>query len=108
MLAIAPATHADDNNGGSVPTGTLRNVAGIVAHSGGRSTQVGTAFFVAVPSLAAPGRSFVYLVTAHHNLLDDDGKAREGLMLTLEDSKTSAMRGSRCRRKTDGCSIRMK
>ncbi len=91
LLAIAPATRADDNNG-SVPTGTLRNVAGIVAHSGGRSVQVGTAFFVAVPSMAAPGRSFVYLVTAHHNLLDDDGKPRDGLMLTLEDSTTGAMR----------------
>ncbi len=91
IFAIAPAAHADDN-GGTVPTGTLRNVAGIVAHSGGRSTQVGTAFFVAVPSLAAPGRSFVYLVTAHHNLLGEDGKPRDGLMLTLEDSTTRAMR----------------
>ena len=85
------AARADDNNG-TVPTGTLRNVAGIVVHSGGRLEQVGTAFFVAVPSLAAPGRSFVYLVTAHHNLLDGDGKPRDGLMLTLEDSTTGAMR----------------
>ena len=91
ILALAPATRADDNNG-TVPTGTLRNVAGIVVHSGGRSEQVGTAFFVAVPSLAAPGRSFVYLVTAHHNLLNGDGKPRDGLMLTLEDSTTGAMR----------------
>jgi hypothetical protein len=91
ILALAPAGRADDNNG-TVPTGTLRNVAGIVVHSGGRSEQVGTAFFVAVPSLAAPGRSFVYLVTAHHNLLSGDGKPREGLMLTLEDSTTGAMR----------------
>ncbi|HWW50937.1 MAG TPA: hypothetical protein VN044_04305, partial [Verrucomicrobiae bacterium] len=56
------------------------------------SEQVGTAFFVAVPSVAAPGRSFVYLVTAHHNLLNGDGKPRDGLMLTLEDSTTRAMR----------------
>jgi hypothetical protein len=91
ILAIAPATRADDTNG-TVPTGTLRNVAGIVVHSGGRSEQVGTAFFVAVPSVAAPGRSFVYLVTAHHNLLNGDGKPRDGLMLTLEDSTTGAMR----------------
>jgi hypothetical protein len=91
ILALAPATRADDN-GGTVPTGTLRNVAGIVVHSGGRPEQVGTAFFVAVPSLAAPGRSFVYLVTAHHNLLNGDGKPRDGLMLTLEDSTTGAMR----------------
>jgi hypothetical protein len=54
--------------------------------------QVGTAFFVAVPSIAFPGRSFVYLVTAHHNLLDEDRKPRAGLLLTLEDSKTGAMR----------------
>jgi hypothetical protein len=34
----------------------------------------------------------VYLVTAHHNLLNDEGKPRDGLMLTLEDSSTGAMR----------------
>ena len=54
--------------------------------------QVGTAFFVAVPSAVFPGRSFVYLVTAHHNLLDDGGNPRAGLLLTLEDAKTGAMR----------------
>jgi hypothetical protein len=91
ILAISPTTFCADENG-TVPTGTLRNVAGIVTHSGGRSVQVGTAFFVAVPSYVFPGRSFVYLVTAHHNLLDDDGKPRAGLLLTLEDSKTGAMR----------------
>jgi hypothetical protein len=91
ILALAPTiSRADDN--GTVPSGTLRNVAGIVSHSGGRVVQVGTAFFVAVPSYVFPGRSFVYLVTAHHNLLDDSGNARTGLMLTLEDSKTGAMR----------------
>jgi hypothetical protein len=89
ILAILPTnSRADD----TVPTGTLRNVAGIVTHSGGRVVQVGTAFFVAVPSNVFPGRSFVYLVTAHHNLLDDDGKPRAGLLLTLEDTKTGAMR----------------
>ena len=91
LLAIAPATSRADDNG-TVPSGTLRNVAGIVTHSGARSVQVGTAFFVAVPSSVFPGRSFVYLVTAHHNLLDDYGKPRGGLLLTLEDSKTGAMR----------------
>jgi hypothetical protein len=91
ILAVAPTASCADENG-TVPTGTLRNVAGIVAHSGGRSVQVGTAFFVAVPSIAFPGRSFVYLVTAHHNLLDGYGKPRDGLLLTLEDSKTGAMR----------------
>jgi hypothetical protein len=93
ILAVAPSTtRANENDSGSVPSGTLRNVAGIVTHSGGRSVQVGTAFFVAVPSMAFPGRSFVYLVTAHHNLIGDDGKPRDGLLLTLEDSKTGAMR----------------
>ncbi len=89
-LAIAPSTYSDES--GNVPSGTLRNVAGIVTHSEGRTVQVGTAFFVAVPSKAAPGRSFVYLVTAHHNLLDENRQPRSGLMLTLEDSKTGAMR----------------
>jgi hypothetical protein len=89
IFAILPTnSRADD----TVPTGTLRNVAGIVTHSGGRVVQVGTAFFVAVPSNVFPGRSFVYLVTAHHNLLDDEGKPRAGLLLTLEDTKTGAMR----------------
>ena len=91
IMAVAPTAFCADEND-TVPTGTLRNVAGIVAHSGGRSVQVGTAFFVAVPSMVFPGRSFVYLVTAHHNLLDGYGKPRDGLLLTLEDSKTGAMR----------------
>ena len=86
----AGASRADDE--GTVPTGTLRNVAGIVTHSDGRVVQVGTAFFVAVPSAMVPGRSFVYLVTARHNLLDENGNARTGLFLTLEDAKTGAMR----------------
>jgi len=92
FAAIAPIASPADDSSGSVPSGTLRNVAGIVSHSEGRVVQVGTAFFVAVPSMAFPGRSFVYLITAHHNLLDDDGHPRTGLMLTLEDSRTGAMR----------------
>ncbi len=93
ILTVAPlASRADDAGTGAAPSGIMRNVAGIVAHSGGRSVQVGTAFFVAVPSVAFPGRSFVYLVTAHHNLLDEYGKPRAGLLLTLEDAKTGAMR----------------
>ena len=87
-LAIAPGASSAD----TVPSGTLRNVAGIVTHSDGRVVQVGTAFFVAVPSAVFPGRSFIYLVTAHHNLLDDGGNPRAGLLLTLEDAKTGAMR----------------
>ena len=90
ILAIPPSASSADPD--TVPSGTLRNVAGIVTHTGGRVVQVGTAFFVAVPSSVFPGRSFVYLVTAHHNLLDDSGNPRGGLLLTLEDSKTGAMR----------------
>ena len=91
-LAVAPTPSRADDAVTAVPSGIMRNVAGIVTHSGGRVLQVGTAFFVAVPSRAFPGRSFVYLVTAHHNLLDEYGKPRAGLSLTLEDSKTGAMR----------------
>src|SRR5258708_21493372 len=87
-LALAaifiPRTFAAD----TAPSGTQRNVAGIVAHSGGRTVQVGTAFFVAVPSQAFPGRSFVYLVSPRHNLLDDSSNPRPGLALTVQDSKT--------------------
>ena len=91
IISVAATLAAADETS-PVPSGTLRNVAGIVTHNGGRVVQVGTAFFVAVPSKAFPGRSFVYLVTAHHNLLDVDRKPREGLLLTLEDTKTGAMR----------------
>ena len=90
ILAIPPTTSRAEE--GTVPSGTLRNVAGIVTHTGGRSVQVGTAFFVAVPSSVFPGRSFVYLVTAHHNLIGEDRQPRNDLLLTLEDSKTGAMR----------------
>jgi hypothetical protein len=89
ILAIPTSPRAQQNG---VPSGTLRNVAGIVVHSEGRVVQVGTAFFVAVPSAVFPGRSFVYVVTAHHNLLDDNRNPRSGLLLTLEDSRTGAMR----------------
>jgi hypothetical protein len=86
-VAASPATHAAE-----IGTQTLRNVAGIVAHEGVRTVEVGTAFFVAVPSMSAPGRSFVYLVTVHHNLLDEDGRPRSGLSLSVEDKRTGAMR----------------
>lgn len=87
-LAAPRRVCADD----SVPSQTLRNVAGIVAHRDGHSVPIGTAFFVAVPSKIFEGRSFVYVVTAHHNLLDSSGKPAAGLYLTLEDSRTGAMR----------------
>jgi len=89
ITLITLPSHAQQT---AVPPQTLRNVAGIVAHRNGRIVPVGTAFFVAVPSQAVPGRAFVYLVTAHHNLLDADRKPATGLMLTLEDRTTGAMR----------------
>jgi hypothetical protein len=93
-LAFAPtvARPAFATEAEAVPSTTTRNVAGIVTHSEGRVVQVGTAFFVAVPSEAVPGSSFVYLVTAHHNLFDDEGNPRGDLRLTVEDAKTGAMR----------------
>ncbi len=87
LALLSGAAIADD-----VPSQTLRNVAGIVAHRDGRQVLVGTAFFVAVPSTAVPGRSFVYLVTAHHNLLDASRRPGGPLWLTIEDAKTGAMR----------------
>jgi hypothetical protein len=87
MMLAASAARPDE-----VPSQTQRNVAGIVEHRGGRSILVGTAFFVAVPSQVVPGRAFIYLVTAHHNLLDPARHALIGLSLTVEDAKTGAMR----------------
>jgi hypothetical protein len=85
--SCAPAQAAQ-----GLPSQTLRNVAGIVAHRGGRSIPVGTAFFVAVPSHVFAGRSFIYLVTAHHNLIDSSGHPASELFLTLEDARTGEMR----------------
>ena len=88
LMASRPAAAQE-----AVPSSqTLRNVAGIVAHRNGRPVPVGTAFFVAVPSYAYQGQSFVYLVTAHHNLLDSEGHEAKGLALTVEDKRTGAMR----------------
>ncbi|MGH7814019.1 MAG: hypothetical protein ACREQI_08460 [Candidatus Binataceae bacterium] len=92
MAAAGPASLPNAGTAAGNPPAATRNVAGIVTHSGGHVVQIGTAFFVAVPSEAVPGSSFIYLVTAHHNLLDDEGQPRTGLFLTLEDAKTGAMR----------------
>ncbi|GEM_PF-501380 len=88
-IASAPKPGICDQGGPSQP---LRNVAGIVTHRDGKQVPVGTAFFVAVPSRVFEGRSFVYLVTAHHNLLDAAGKPASGLYLTFEDAKSGATR----------------
>jgi hypothetical protein len=90
MLLVTASAFAIPEQGSS--SQPLRNVAGIVAHRGGRQVPIGTAFFVAVPSHVFEGRSFVYLVTAHHNLLDSGGKAAQGLGLTFEDAQTGVTR----------------
>jgi hypothetical protein len=90
MLLVTGSAFAVPEQGSS--SQPLRNVAGIVANRGGTQVPIGTAFFVAVPSHVFEGRSFVYLVTAHHNLLDSNGKAAEGLGLTFEDAKTGITR----------------
>jgi len=89
LLFTTPALAVPEQGSSSQP---LRNVAGIVAHHAGRQVPIGTAFFVAVPSHVFEGRSFVYLVTAHHNLLDSNGKPAEGLGLTFEDAKSGITR----------------
>ena len=89
FLVTASAIASTEQGSSSQP---LRNVAGIVAHRGGKQVPIGTAFFGAVPSHVFEGRSFVYLVTAHHNLLDSNGKPAEGLGLTFEDAKTGITR----------------
>jgi hypothetical protein len=91
LMALQGATKCARADSG-LPSQTLRNVAGIVAHHGGKSVPVGTAFFVAVPSHVFAGRSFIYLVTAHHNLLDSSGHPATELFLTLEDARTGEMR----------------
>lgn len=89
IFLAAPAFAMPEQGTSSQP---LRNVAGIVQHRNGKIVQVGTAFFVAVPSHVFEGRAFVYLVTAHHNLLDSNGKPADGLALTFEDAKTGITR----------------
>jgi hypothetical protein len=52
---------------------------------------LGGAVFVEVPSRAFPGNSFVYLVTARHILLDDNGRPIPKLAVVLEDPQSSGI-----------------
>lgn len=73
----------------NVSSETLRSVAAIVTDDGrGGRHPVGTGFFVDVPSKTFAGNSFVYFITARHNLLDSQGRARSQLWVRLEDSNT--------------------
>ncbi|MFZ0889946.1 MAG: hypothetical protein WA005_15980 [Candidatus Binataceae bacterium] len=74
------------------PQHTLHSVAAIIAEKAAQKSTVGNAFFVEVPSKAFPGRSFVYLVTARHNLFDLQGRRYTKLWVALEDSATGANR----------------
>ncbi len=95
MLAILGSmllgVGADAQN---VASGTLHSVATIVAAGAGgsRQTTLGSAFFVEVPSKVFQGKAFVYIVTARHNLLDAQGNPVAKPRISLEDSRTGALR----------------
>lgn len=76
----------------NIPQHTLHSVAAIIAQKDSQKSTVGNAFFVEVPSKAFPGKSFVYLVTARHNLFDLQGHRYTKLWVALEDSATGANR----------------
>jgi hypothetical protein len=76
----------------TVPPQTLRSAAAIVGMRGGQRTMLGSAFFIEVPSKRFPGSSFVYLVTAHHVLLDSDGAPIPKLWVVLEDARSGVSR----------------
>ncbi len=78
----------------NVAPGTLHSVASIVTVDPDSSKRVtlGSAFFVEVPSKAYSGSSFVYLITARHNLFDSDGNPIAKPRISLEDSRTGMLR----------------
>jgi len=78
----------------NVAPGTLHSVASIIAADPDSSKRVtlGSAFFVEVPSKAYSGSSFVYLITARHNLFDSDGNPIAKLRISLQDSRTGVLR----------------
>jgi hypothetical protein len=93
LLALALLVGAAARCGAqTIPSRMLRSVAPIVSLRGSTRAIVSNAFFVEVPSRTFAGRSFVYLVTVHHALLDDNGKPLHGLAVELKDSKTGTIR----------------
>jgi hypothetical protein len=66
----------------------LKTVGLIIAASeNGQRMAVGTAFFVEVPSRVYHDSAFVYLVTAKHNLLDEEGEPLPQLWIQLQDAR---------------------
>ena len=78
----------------NVAPGTLHSVASIVtiAPDSSKRVTLGSAFFVEVPSKAYSGNSFVYLITARHNLFDGDGNPIAKPRISLQDSRTGVPR----------------
>ncbi|MGD0073557.1 MAG: hypothetical protein ABSD31_04385 [Candidatus Binataceae bacterium] len=78
----------------NVAPGTLHSVVSIVATDPQTSKHVtlGSAFFVEVPSKAFSGSSFVYLITARHNLFDADGNPIAKPRISIEDARSGALR----------------
>jgi hypothetical protein len=75
-----------------VPAHTMRSVAAVVGLHGKQRVTLGSAFFVEVPSKVFAGSSFVYLITAHHVLLDSNGRPVTRLWAVIEDSRSGASR----------------
>jgi hypothetical protein len=81
LAAIARAQNISATSLGSV---------GLIMHGEqDDAVPVGIAFFVEVPSLRFKGKSFVYLITARHVLLDERGRALGGLWLSMRQSGSS-------------------
>jgi len=78
----------------NVAPGTLHSVASLVAIDPEtmKRVTIGSAFFVEVPSKAFSGNSFVYLITARHNLFDNNGNPIAKPRLSVLDSRTSVLR----------------
>jgi hypothetical protein len=92
LAAAALALSLSSASAQQIPAQTLRSAAIIVGRQGGERVTLGGAFFIEVPSKQFLGSSFVYLVTARHILLDDDGRPISGLKVVLEDAKSGVSR----------------
>ncbi len=62
----------------------------IVAGSGEDRRQAGIGFFVEVPSQSFKGKSFIYLVTARHVLLDSAGRPLPRISFVIAHGKAGA------------------
>jgi len=86
---MTAAAHAQN-----VAPGTLHSVASLVAvdPESLKRVTIGSAFFVEVPSKAYSGNSFVYLITARHNLFDGNGTPIARPRISLVDAKSGVLR----------------